>query len=78
MIARELGGGLSYTIAAPLALTLDASHGLTPGSPRWVFSIGFGSASAGISPVNPTAPLRRLRTTFVGGRAVTTTTTACR
>lgn len=78
MLARELGGGLSYTIAAPLALTLDASHGLTGSSPRWVFSIGFGSAFTGISPVTPTAPLRRLRTTFVGGRAVTTTTTACR
>jgi hypothetical protein len=78
MLARELGGGLSYTIAAPLALTLDASHGLTRGSPRWVFAIGFGSAFTGISPVTPTAPLRRLRTTFVGGRTVTTTTTACR
>lgn len=78
MAARELGGGLSYTIAAPLALTFDASHGLTHGSPRWVFSIGFGSAFTGISPVTPTAPLRRLRTTFVGGRTVTTTTTACR
>jgi hypothetical protein len=78
LLTRELGGGLSYAIAAPLALTFDASHGLTRGSPRWVFSIGFGSAFTGVSPVTPTAPLRRLRTTFVGGRTVTTVTTACR
>jgi hypothetical protein len=78
MVTREVGGGLSYTIAGPLALTLDASHGLTRGSPRWVFSMGFGTAFTGISPVTPTAPLRRLRTTFVGGQTVTTTTTACR
>jgi hypothetical protein len=78
MVTRELGGGLSYAIAPPLALTLDASHGLTRGSPRWVFSIGVGSAFTGISPVTPTAPLRRLRTPFVGARTVTTTTTACR
>jgi len=77
LVTRELGGGLSYTLAAPLALTFDASHGLTRGSPRWVFSMGFGTAFAGISAVTPTAPLRRLQTTFVGGRAVTTTTTAC-
>ncbi len=77
MVAREVGGGLSYTIAGPLALTLDTSHGLTRGSPRWVFSIGVGSAFMGISPVTPTAPLRRLRTTFVGGTPVTSTTTAC-
>jgi hypothetical protein len=78
LAARQLGGGLSYTLVAPIALTLDTSHGLTQGSPRWVVAIGFGSAFTGVSPVTPTAPLRRLRTTFVGGRTVTTTTTACR
>ncbi|HVH09990.1 MAG TPA: hypothetical protein VM736_09350 [Gemmatimonadales bacterium] len=74
---RELGGGVSYNIRGPLALTLDASHGLTHGSPRWVFSIGIGTAFSGTSPVTPTEPFRRLRTTFVAGKLVTTTTTPC-
>jgi hypothetical protein len=77
-LARELGGGVSYAIAGPLAVTFDASHGLTHRSPRWAISIGVGSAFTGTSPVRPTAPLRRLTTTFVGGRTVTTTTSACR
>jgi hypothetical protein len=65
-LSRELGGGVSYTLAGPLALTVDASHGLTRGSPRWVLSLGVGTAFAGTSPVLPTAPVRRLQTTFGG------------
>jgi outer membrane putative beta-barrel porin/alpha-amylase len=78
-LSRELGGGVSYTLASALALTVDASHGLTPGSPRWVLSLGVGTAFAGTSPVLPTAPARRLQTTF-GGTARTSgsTGTTCR
>ncbi|PYO99516.1 MAG: hypothetical protein DMD60_01575 [Gemmatimonadetes bacterium] len=65
-LSRELGGGVSYTLASALALTVDASHGLTRGSPRWVLSLGVGTAFAGTSPVLPTAPVRRLQTTFRG------------
>ena len=65
--SRVLGGGASYRIAGDLAVTVDASRGLTNASPRWVLSLGLGTAFVGASPVNPTSPLRRLRTGFVGG-----------
>jgi hypothetical protein len=76
---RELGGGLAYVLSGPLELTLDGSRGLR-GSPKWVLSIGLGTAFAGTSPVTPTAPLRRLQKTLVGGTTGTTspTTPTCR
>jgi hypothetical protein len=78
--ARELGGGLSYALSGPLELTLDGSRGLTTASPKWVLSIGLGTAFSGTSPVTPTAPLRRLQKTFAGGTTGTTsqTTSTCR
>jgi hypothetical protein len=76
LLGREVGGGVSYALAGPLVLTLDASHGVTAAPPKWVLSIGLGTAFAGTSPVIPMAPLRRLRTTFVGGKPKTTTVTA--
>ena len=66
-LSRVIGAGTSYRIAGALALTVDATHGLTTGSPRWVFSVGLGTVFVGTSPVNPTTPLRRLNTGFVGG-----------
>ncbi len=67
-LARVLGVGASHALAGPLILTLDAGHGLTAASPRWVLSVGVGTAYAGPSPVLPTTPLRRLGATF--GRGV--------
>jgi len=66
-LGRVLGEGTSYRIAGNLALTVDASRGLTSASPRWVWSVGFGTAFVGASPVNPTSTLRRLRAGFGGG-----------
>ncbi len=66
-LSRMIGAGVAYAIAGPLTVTIDGSHGLTAASPRWVLSVGLGTAFAGTSPVSPTSPLRRLRTGFVGG-----------
>jgi hypothetical protein len=81
-LSRVLGGGVSYRFAGDLALTVDATRGLTNASPHWVLSVGFGTAFVGASPVNPTSTLRRLRTGFVGGVKRTRTaakagTTSC-
>jgi len=66
-LARTVGAGASYVIAAPLAVTVDVGHGLTSASPRWVLSVGIGTAFAGVSPVAPTSSLRRLKDSFGGG-----------
>jgi hypothetical protein len=66
-LSRVLGAGASYRFAGDLALTVDATRGLTTASPQWVLSVGFGTAFVGASPVNPTSTLRRLRTGFVSG-----------
>jgi hypothetical protein len=65
---RVVGLGVRHTVAGPLALVVDATHGLTTNSPQWVFSVGLGSAYNGPSPVTPTSPLRRLGATFGSGR----------
>ncbi len=66
-LSRILGGGVSHRLGGSVALTLDASAGLTAGSPKWVISLGLGSVFAGTSPVGLGAPLRRLKTGFTGG-----------
>ena len=66
-LGRTIGAGASYALAGPLALTVDVGHGLTSASPRWVVSVGIGTAFAGVSPVAPTSSLRRLKDSFGGG-----------
>ncbi len=66
-LSRVFGLGVSHTLAGPLMLTVDGSRGLTDRSPQWVLSVGFGTAYGGHSPVTPTTPLRRIRTTFSTG-----------
>ncbi len=65
--SRVIGVGVRHTLAAPVMVTVDGSHGLTAASPQWVLSVGLGTAFAGASPVTPTTPLRRIRTTFSTG-----------
>lgn len=60
-LSRVAAVGITHAIAGALAVTVDASHGVTTASPRWVVSIGFGTVFSGISPVSPTSPLRRLK-----------------
>jgi len=66
-LSRVVGGGVSHRVGGSMALTLDASAGLTAGSPKWVISLGLGSVFAGASPVGLSAPLKRLRSGFTGG-----------
>jgi len=66
-LSRVVGGGVSHRLGRSVALTLDASVGLTAGSPKWVLSLGVGSVFAGTSPVGLNAPLKRLRSGFTGG-----------
>jgi len=66
-LSRVLGGGVSHRLSSSVALTLDASAGLTAGSPKWVISLGLGSVFVGTSPVGLSAPLRRLKSGFTGG-----------
>ena len=66
-LSRVLGGGVSHRLGSSVALTLDASAGLTAGSPKWVISLGLGSVFAGTSPVGLSGPLRRLKSGFTGG-----------
>ena len=66
-LSRVIGVGVRHTLAAPLMVTVDGSHGLSTASPRWVLSVGLGTAFAGASPVTPTTPLRRIRSTFSTG-----------
>ncbi len=63
-LSRVISVGVSHTLAGPLMLVVDGSHGLTSNSPQWVLSVGLGTAYGGSSPVTPTTPLRRIRTTF--------------
>src|SRR6267378_3138890 len=65
-LSRVVGGGVSHRLGS-MALTLDGSVGLTPGSPKWVLSLGLGSVFASTSPVGLSAPLRRLKSGFTGG-----------
>jgi len=66
-LSRVVGGGVSHRLGGSMALTLDGSVGLTPGSPKWVVSLGLGSVFAGTSPVGLSAPLRRIKSGFTGG-----------
>ena len=66
-LSRVIGAGVRHTLAHSLMVTIDGSHGLTAASPRWILSVGVGTAFAGSSPVTPTTPLRRLKSTFNSG-----------
>ena len=66
-LSRVLGGGVTRRVGRALAVTLDGSAGLTAGSPKWVISLGIGTAFASTSPVALNAPLKRLRSGFTGG-----------
>jgi hypothetical protein len=63
-LARSIAGGVAFAIAGPLTLTVDGSHGVTTGAPLWTVSVGLGTAFAGVSPLNPSSPLRRLKRVF--------------
>ncbi|HEY8174757.1 MAG TPA: hypothetical protein VIF32_03610 [Gemmatimonadaceae bacterium] len=68
VLSRSVAGGVAVTVSGPLTLTIDGSRGLTSSAPSWTLSFGFGTAFAGLSPLNPTSPIRRLNRVF-GSRA---------
>ena len=71
VLSRSLTAGLAFSVSGPLTLTIGGTHGLTSGAPTWSLSAGFGTAFAGVSPLNPTSQLRGLKRVF--GSRVTST-----
>jgi hypothetical protein len=64
VLSRSLAAGVAYSLAGPLTLTVDGSHGLSGSAPTWALSIGVGTAYAGVSPLSPTSALKRLKSTL--------------
>jgi hypothetical protein len=71
VLSRSLAAGVAYSLAGPLTLTVDGSHGLSGSAPTWALSIGVGTAYAGVSPLSPTSALKRL-TSALGGKTAAT------
>jgi hypothetical protein len=67
-LSRSLAGGLALLIADPITLAIDGSHGLTPGAPKWAFSVSLGTAYSGISSISGGSIFGRLKNAF-GSRA---------
>jgi hypothetical protein len=61
VLSRSVAGGAAFSLVGPLTLTIDASHGISGSAPSWTFSVGLGSAFAGVSPLNATSALKRLK-----------------
>jgi hypothetical protein len=76
---RVLAVGVAYAVSGPLTLTVDGGRGLTDASPRWLLSIGLGTAFAGVSPSGAASPLQRIRQTVAPGSTTgqTGSTAAC-
>src|SRR5438128_816455 len=73
-VSRTLLTPWSPTFGASLVAVLPTGNascalgnGQTAAGPQWVRCVGLGTAFAGASPVTPTTPLRRIRTTFSTG-----------
>jgi hypothetical protein len=61
VLPQSVAAGLVIAFAKPLALTVNAAKGLTSGAPRWLISVGIGTAFAGINPVGPNSLFGRLK-----------------
>jgi len=64
VLSRSLAAGVAYSISGPLTLTVDAIHGISGSAPTWGMSIGIGTAFAGVSQMNPSSALKRLKSTL--------------
>jgi hypothetical protein len=51
-LARSIAGGVAFSIAYPITLAIDGSHGLSSGAPKWAVSLSLGTAFSGISPMS--------------------------
>lgn len=88
----EVGAGARYSLGGPLTMAVDVIHGVAGDAPRWGVALSVGTASTGLSVLNPTSPLQRQRQVFVsaaskagkhgsggggGGGGTSTTSTTC-
>ncbi|HXN09386.1 MAG TPA: hypothetical protein VN860_06960 [Candidatus Acidoferrales bacterium] len=67
-LARSVAGGVAFSIAYPITLAVDGSHGLSSGAPKWAVSVSLGTAFSGISPLSGGSIFGRLKNAF-GSRA---------
>ena len=67
-LSRSIAGGVTFVIRGPVSVAFDGSHGLTPGSPKWTFSVGVGTAFSGMSSIAGGSLFGRLKNAF-GSRA---------
>jgi hypothetical protein len=67
-LARSIAGGVAFSIAYPITLAIDGSHGLSSGAPKWAVSVSLGTAFSGISPMSGGSIFGRLKNAF-GSRA---------
>ena len=67
-LARSVAGGVAFLVNGPVSLAFDGSRGLTSGAPKWTFSVSFGTAFSGISPMSGGSIFGRLKNAF-GTRA---------
>ncbi|HXI64007.1 MAG TPA: hypothetical protein VNH14_05825 [Gemmatimonadales bacterium] len=65
--AREVGAGARYTLHGPLTLSVDVTHRLSGIAPTWGLAVTLGTASSGLSALNPSSPLWHQRQVFSGG-----------
>jgi hypothetical protein len=61
VLPQSIAAGFVVAFAKPLALTVNGAKGLTSGAPRWVISVGIGTAFSGINPVGPNSLFGRLK-----------------
>jgi len=61
VLPQSIGAGLVLAFAKPLALTVNGAKGITSGAPRWLVSVGIGTAFSGINPVGPNSLFARLK-----------------
>ena len=59
---RSMSAGLSYTVAGPIAINVETSHGISGATPQWSAVVGIGTAFGSLDGA------RALRTAFGGGR----------
>ena len=68
-LVRTAGAGFTFRLVRDLQLIVDGGLGVNRDSPRWLLSIGVGTAYSGLSPVGLNNPGERLKNTFGRGPA---------
>jgi len=66
-LTRTVGAGLGFRLGGALRVEVDGGLGLNNQSPTWLFSVGLGTAFAGVSPVGLNNPVERVKRAFASG-----------